>query len=113
DQAIQRVRSAGNKTFTALRERHVKDYRALFDRTTLRLEGDPAKEKLPTDQRIAAFRETGDPALAALCFQYGRYLLIAGSRVGSQPLNLQGIWNDQVIPPWASAYTININTEMN
>ncbi|HUQ10878.1 MAG TPA: hypothetical protein VM146_11235, partial [Steroidobacteraceae bacterium] len=95
------------------RERHVKDYRALFDRTTLRLDGDAAKEKLPTDRRIAAFRASGDPGLAALCFQYGRYFLIAGSRAGTQPLNLQGIWNDQVIPPWASGYTININTEMN
>ena len=56
---------------------------------------------------------TGDPELAALAFQFGRYLLIAGSRPGTQPLNLQGIWNDQVMPPWASAYTININTQMN
>lgn len=107
------IRAAAQHTYPALRERHVKDYRALFDRMTLRLDGDPAKENQPTDQRIAAFRETGDPALAALCFQFGRYLLIAGSRAGTQPLNLQGLWNDQVIPPWASAYTININTEMN
>jgi len=116
--AVNRARapydSASNsRGFDALRDRHAKDYRALFDRNTLRLEGDPAKEKLPTDRRIAAFRETGDPALAALCYQFGRYLLIAGSRVGTQPLNLQGIWNDQIIPPWASAYTININTQMN
>lgn len=107
------VRAARQATITALRDRHQKDYRALFERNTLRLDGDPAKEKLPTDQRIAAFRETGDPALAALCYQFGRYLLIAGSRAGTQPLNLQGIWNDQIIPPWASAYTININTQMN
>ena len=110
---IKDVRAAADRTFAALRERHVEDYRALFDRVTLRLDGDPAKEKLPTDQRIAAFRDSGDPALAALCFHYGRYLLIAGSRAGTQPLNLQGIWNEEVIPPWASAYTININTEMN
>jgi alpha-L-fucosidase 2 len=107
------VRAAMRRDFDALRERHVKDYQALFNRNTLRLDGDLAKENLPTDKRIAAFRETGDPALAALCYQFGRYLLIAGSRQGTQPLNLQGIWNDQVIPPWASAYTININTEMN
>ncbi len=113
DRTMREVRALARQSFTAVRERHVLDYRALFDRVALRLDGDPAKEKLPTDQRIAAFRETGDPALAALCFQYGRYLLIAGSRAGTQPLNLQGIWNDQVIPPWASAYTININTEMN
>ncbi len=105
--------ASNSRGFDALRDRHAQDYRALFERNTLRLDGDPAKEKLPTDQRIAAFRDTGDPALAALCYQFGRYLLIAGSRVGTQPLNLQGIWNDQIIPPWASAYTININTQMN
>jgi alpha-L-fucosidase 2 len=110
---VEQMRSAGERSLPELRERHVNDYRALFDRVTLRLDGDPEKEKLPTDRRIAAFRETGDPALAALCFHYGRYLMIAGSRVGTQPLNLQGLWNDQVIPPWASGYTININAEMN
>ncbi len=81
--------------FAALHKRHVDDHRALFDRVSLRLDGDPAKQKLPTDQRLAAFRQTGDPDLAALTFQYGRYLLIAGSRPGTQPLNLQGIWNDR------------------
>ncbi|WP_414659920.1 glycoside hydrolase family 95 protein [Horticoccus sp. 23ND18S-11] len=107
------VRAAVTQSAAALRERHVRDYQALYDRVKLRLEGDPAKETLPTDQRIAAFRATGDPGLAALCFQFGRYLMIAGSRVGTQPLNLQGLWNDQVIPPWASGYTININAQMN
>jgi alpha-L-fucosidase 2 len=107
------VEAALRPTFAVLRERHVRDYRALFDRTTLQLAGDPAKEALPTDRRIAAFRDSGDPALAALTFQFGRYLLIAGSRAGTQPLNLQGLWNDQVIPPWASGYTVNINTQMN
>ena len=109
----RQVQAAGRRSFAALRARHEEDYRALFDRVSLRLTGDPAKEELPTDKRIAAFRETGDPGLAALCFQFGRYLLIAGSRPGTQPLNLQGIWNAEVIPPWSSAYTININTEMN
>ncbi|MDO8542633.1 MAG: glycoside hydrolase family 95 protein [Opitutaceae bacterium] len=107
------VRAAAQRGFATLRDRHIADHRALFRRVTLALAGDTAKEKLPTDRRIATFRESSDPALAALCFQFGRYLLIAGSRAGSQPLNLQGIWNDLVIPPWASAYTININTEMN
>jgi alpha-L-fucosidase 2 len=116
DPAVRTTRDLGaatGKSFSTLRARHVQDYRALFSRVTLRLGHDTAKATLPTDQRIAAFRDTGDPALAALCFQFGRYLLIAGSRPGTQPLNLQGLWNDQVIPPWASAYTININTEMN
>ena len=107
------LREAVAQTYSTLRERHLADYNALFNRVALRLDGDPAKEKLPTDARIAAFRTTGDPALAALLFQYGRYLLIAGSRAGTQPLNLQGKWNDLVIPPWASSYTVNINTEMN
>jgi alpha-L-fucosidase 2 len=107
------VREAAAQAFPTLRERHVTDYTALFNRVSLHLGGDAAKAKLPTDARIAAFRATGDPALAALLFQYGRYLLIAGSRAGTQPLNLQGKWNDLVIPPWASSYTVNINTEMN
>ena len=107
------LRAAAAKSYDELRARHVADYRTLFDRVSLRLEGGTGNENLPTDQRIAAFRDSGDPALAALCFQFGRYLLIAGSRAGTQPLNLQGMWNAEVIPPWASAYTININTEMN
>jgi alpha-L-fucosidase 2 len=107
------LRAAAAQPFAALRARHVADYRALFDRVSLRLDGDPAREKLPTDARIAAFRTADDPALAALVFQFGRYLMIAGSRAGTQSLNLQGIWNDQVIPPWASEYTVNINLEMN
>ncbi len=107
------LREAAAQRYPALRERHIADYRTLFDRVSLDLGRDPAKEKLPTDARVAAFRETGDPALAALLFHFGRYLLIAGSRAGTQPLNLQGKWNDLVIPPWASSYTVNINTEMN
>jgi len=68
---------------------------------------------LPTDRRIIGFRDNPDNALAALLFQYGRYLLIASSREGGQPANLQGIWNKDVVPAWSSSYTININTEMN
>jgi alpha-L-fucosidase 2 len=107
------LRAALGKDFAALHKRHQDDHRALFDRVSLRLDGDPKKEKMTTDRRIAAFGASGDPDLAATAFQYGRYLMIAGSRAGTQPLNLQGIWNDQVVPPWASAYTININTQMN
>lgn len=107
------LQAAAARSLADLRQRHVADYQSLFDRVTLQLAGDPAKEKLPTDARIAAFHDSGDPELAALCFQFGRYLMIAGSRVGTQPLNLQGIWNDQVVPPWASEYTVNINLEMN
>ena len=69
--------------------------------------------KLPTDERIKGFAAGKDPGLAALYFQYGRYLLISSSRKGGQPATLQGLWNDSLNPPWGSKYTININTEMN
>jgi len=68
---------------------------------------------LPTDECIKRSEACDDPALAALYFQYGRYLLIACSRPGTQPANLQGIWNDMPSPPWGGKYTVNINTEMN
>ena len=73
----------------------------------------PGRRLSPTDKRIAANATTGDPALAALFVQYGRYLMLASSRPGTQPANLQGIWNDLTDPPWGSKYTVNINTEMN
>ncbi|MFC9712112.1 glycoside hydrolase N-terminal domain-containing protein [Paenibacillus sp. NPDC056933] len=96
-----------------LRERHVKAHAALFTRVTIDL-GSSANAELPTDERLIAY-QTGanDPGLEALYFQYGRYLLMGSSRPGSQPANLQGIWNHQVEPPWHSDYTLNINTEMN
>ena len=69
--------------------------------------------KLPTDVRIRQFAEGNDPQLAALYYQFGRYLLISSSRPGGQAANLQGLWNESLNPPWQSKYTININTEMN
>ena len=101
---------ASSKTIEALRAAHLLDYQPLFDRVTLDL--GPSKN-VPTDERVRAFADGADPGLAALYFQYGRYLLIASSRTGSQPANLQGIWNESMAPPWGSKYTININTEMN
>jgi alpha-L-fucosidase 2 len=103
---------ASGKTVDALRDVHVRDYRNLFDRVTFNV-GTSAATALPTDQRVNGFAGGGDPALAALYFQYGRYLLISSSRTGSQPANLQGIWNDSMAPPWGSKFTININTQMN
>ena len=92
---------------------HLADYRALFRRARLDL-GSADRNELPTDERLAAVQKGAvDPGLAAIYFQYGRYLLIASSRPGTQPANLQGIWNDDVNPAWGSKYTININTEMN
>ena len=88
------------------------DYRYLFKRVSLDLGHTAASDK-PTDVRLRDFHEGNDPDLAALVFQYGRYLLIASSREGGQPANLQGIWNESLHPPWDSKYTCNINTEMN
>lgn len=95
-----------------LRDRHVADHRRYFDRLSVDLGATPAASQ-PTDRRIVANAHTGDPALAALFVQYGRYLMLASSRPGTQPANLQGIWNDLTDPPWGSKYTVNINTEMN
>ena len=91
---------------------HVADYQKLFRRVELNL-GETDARQLPTDQRIEKFAEGHDPQLAALYFQFARYLLISCSRTGGQPATLQGLWNDSVKPPWDSKYTININTEMN
>jgi alpha-L-fucosidase 2 len=110
--AAKTIRAASKRTFESLRRRHVDDYRRLFDRVTLDL-GMTDAASLPTDERIQNFPTGDDPALAALYFQFGRYLLISCSRPGGQPANLQGLWNDSMTPPWDSKYTININTEMN
>jgi alpha-L-fucosidase 2 len=88
------------------------EHRALFRRAGIDLGHGPGAD-LPTDERIRANQTADDPGLAALYFQYGRYLLICSSRPGGQPANLQGLWNESVKPPWGSKYTININTEMN
>jgi len=101
------------KTYAQLREAHVADHRGLFRRVKLDLGGADAARR-PTDERIQAVRAgADDPQLAALFFQYGRYLLIASSRPGSQPANLQGLWNESIRPPWSSNWTTNINTQMN
>ncbi|NOT64339.1 MAG: glycoside hydrolase family 95 protein, partial [Acidobacteria bacterium] len=104
---------AAKKSFAALRQAHVRDYQSLFNRVSINLGAASEQSRLPTDERIAQFANDQDPALAALYFQFGRYLMIAGSRPGGQPLNLQGLWNPHVIPPWAGAYTTNINAQMN
>jgi alpha-L-fucosidase 2 len=102
----------GDRSYAVLRAAHVADHRALFDRVKLDLPASPSA-RLPTDQRLERVATQPDPRLAALFFQYGRYLLIASSRPGGQPANLQGLWNDELKPPWDSKWTVNINTEMN
>jgi alpha-L-fucosidase 2 len=113
----KRLQDAVQHGYEELRARHVKDHQALFRRVDLRLESldcERSTESAATDERMKAYREgQEDPALEALMFQFGRYLLMASSRPGTQPAHLQGIWNPHVQPPWNSDYTTNINTEMN
>ena len=110
--AEAKLNKALEKSFPELLDAHLRDHRTLFRRVAIDL-GRSAAADLPTDQRLRRFAGGGDPDLAALTFQYGRYLLIASSRPGGQPANLQGIWNDSLTPAWDSKYTVNINTEMN
>lgn len=110
--ARRHLDAATSRTYGDLRGRHVTDYQRLFSRTTLDL-GRTAAADQPTDVRIARHASTDDPQFSALLFQYGRYLLISSSRPGTQPANLQGIWNDSLTPAWDSKYTINANLPMN
>lgn len=110
DPAARNTTTLAKLRIASLHADHVADHQHLFRRVSLILGDQPA---LPTDRRIAEFAERPDPALVALLFHYGRYLLIASSRPGGQPANLQGIWNDSLTPSWDSKYTVNINTEMN
>ncbi len=101
-------------SFDQLYQRHVDDYSTLFDRVSLNIGGADNNADMPTDERLNKVIEGGaDPLLTEQLFQFGRYLMIAGSRPGTQPLNLQGIWNGTINPPWCSKYTININIQMN
>jgi alpha-L-fucosidase 2 len=109
---VATLRAVGSRSFEALLSRHQEEHRQLFRRVDLDL-GETAAVQLPTDERVRTSVASNDPALATLYFQYGRYLLLSSSRPGSQPANLQGLWNDLRNPPWGSKYTININTEMN
>jgi alpha-L-fucosidase 2 len=106
------MKAVAGKTYDRLRSDHVAEHRRLFRRVRLDL-GRSDAEGLPTDERVKAFSKTDDPQLAALVFQFGRYLLISSSRPGDQPANLQGLWNDTMNPAWGSKFTTNINLEMN
>ncbi len=113
--AIRRCEAVVGKPWQEIASAHTEDHRALFSRQTLHFgRTDPQRALLPTDVRLKEVQSGAeDLGLMELYFQYGRYLLIACSRPGSLPANLQGIWNDSMTPPWDSKYTININTEMN
>lgn len=112
-EAEANLAAAAKQSYDQLWDAHIRDYQSLFNRATLELGTPTAQSALSTDQRVARYAQGGDEALAALYYQFGRYLLISGSRPGGQPLNLQGMWNPYVVPPWAGAYTLNINLEMN
>ncbi|MFL5772024.1 MAG: glycosyl hydrolase family 95 catalytic domain-containing protein, partial [Flavisolibacter sp.] len=107
------LHNAMKKSYERLKRDHIADYQFLFNRVALNLEEDHDASKIPTDQRLKNFVNQRDNGLVVLYYQFGRYLMISSSRPGSRPTNLQGIWNDQVQPPWGSNYTTNINTEMN
>ena len=107
--------SFSKRKFADVLSDHLTDHQRLFRRVNLDLGSTPAA-RLPTDERQKQLKASpleNDPALAVLHFQYGRYLLIASSRPGTQPANLQGVWNEELNPPWESKYTLNINAEMN
>jgi len=113
-QGITRVqiKAAAGKSFDELRAAHLADHQKLFRRVSFNLPWACASGEA-TNLRIRNSQTCDDPQLAALYFQYARYLLIGCSRPGTQPANLQGLWNDKLLAPWGSKYTININTEMN
>ena len=110
--ALGLLKSARSIRYEDALAAHKKAYGNQFDRVSLIL-GESKRDTIPTDIRIKEFPKTDDSSLAALLFQYGRYLLISSSQPGGQPSNLQGIWNKELTPPWDSKYTVNINTQMN
>ena len=109
---IEILNLAMAKDYETLKQEHIEDYQRFYRRVELQLDCDPAFDRMPTDERIAA-ADPKDGGLYSTYFNFGRYLMISGSREGTLPLNLQGIWNKDMTPAWDSKYTININTEMN
>lgn len=111
--AKQIIDKIATKTFTALKTDHIEDYQHFFSRVSLKL-GTDTGLNIPTDERLIRYSKgLDDKQLEMLYFNFGRYLLISSSRTPCVPANLQGIWNYNVMPPWASGYTININLEEN
>ncbi len=113
-EAIAAIEKSSKKSYTQLKSAHLADYQHLFSRVSLNLGVDAEVVNLPTDDRLLRLTKgNSDNQLQALYYQFGRYLLISSSRDQKMPANLQGLWNDLVMPPWGSNYTTNINTEMN
>lgn len=106
------LQEAVNAGFDAIRADAVSRHSEMFARTNLVLP-DGTNSALPTDVRLTRHQEEEDPSLYALLFNFGKYLTISASQKGTRAMNLQGIWNEKILPPWSSNYTLNINTEMN
>ena len=118
EQSLSDVQKAAMIDYDLLKKESIRSHKRLYNRCGISLsdgsKNDIAKGSIPTDERLKRIQNgEEDNALYALLFNFGRYLTISGSREGTEPLNLQGIWNDKLIPPWSSNYTLNINTEMN
>ena len=110
--AKEGLEKAAKISYKKLLKRHVAAYGEQYGRCAIRLHSGK-NASLPTDKRKEAFQDSDDMGMVSLIFNYGRYLLISSSQPGGQPANLQGIWNDEVMAPWDSKYTININAQMN
>lgn len=109
----EKLRNAKKIPYEALKTRHISAYQQQFCRTKFVIDG-ADQSHVPTDERLKAVQcGKDDPTLASLLFDYGKYLTISSSQPGGQPANLQGIWNEEPVPPWNSNYTLNINTQMN
>lgn len=115
NEALRNSQEAASKGWNKLKKSHIADYREFFDRVSIDLgKTDPEVRALPTDLQLLRYSDgEANPELEALYFQYGRYLLISSSRTVGIPANLQGIWNEYMLPPWSSNYTVNINLEEN
>ena len=109
---VGRMATLGDAPWADIKAAHVAEHQRLFRRLHIDL-GPSTHPDMPTDRRVAANPAAPDPDLAALYVQFGRYLMISSSRPGTQPATLQGIWNDEIDPPWGSKYTANINLQMN
>ena len=118
EKCLKDIKAASEMNYEVLKKDSICSHKKLYNRCGISLSGgskeEIAKGRIPTDERLTRLQNgEKDNALYALLFNYGKYLTIAGSRKGTQPMNLQGIWNDKLMPPWNSNYTLNINTEMN
>lgn len=108
----EHLRAISDLSYETIKERHQNDYKKYYNRFFIDLGGKDSR-LIPTDQRIRNIEKGPDNDLAALYVQYARYLMLSSGRSGTNPANLQGIWNDKVFPSWGSKYTLNINNEMN